>query len=140
MNKILRIFAVCIMLTSLFASHSSANYRMVTTIQKVFKTYNLPISSDQINIIRDSEGNLNITITTRSKRNTFEMVMLIGYISAGYAIKNTGSEVKQVNVIVTIPFKEDESIFTSASGEDVLKLINKEVSTAEFVSKYIKWK
>ncbi|MFQ6616608.1 MAG: hypothetical protein ACE5HZ_07585 [Fidelibacterota bacterium] len=82
-------------------------------------------------MLPDSEGNQTFFITLKSNRNNFEMVMLVGYIAAGEAMK-TGVEPEAVFVSVDVPMGEGMRLATTTTRENVKKLLSGEINTAQF--------
>ncbi|MCH8068008.1 MAG: nucleotidyltransferase family protein [Candidatus Marinimicrobia bacterium] len=70
-------------------------------------------------------------INLKSNRNNFEMVMLVGFIAAGEAMK-IGIEPDVFFVRVQIPLGEGFELLATASKEDLKRLMSGEINTAQF--------
>ena len=140
MNKIFIIF--------LFAVISSevlhANYAFYRKVTNTCKSYRIEVKADDMDL--NLENN-NFSINLISRRNNFEMIMLIGFASAGQAIihqrhlqetiNNYEAIVPdKVNVVVTVPVGRNNTIFSAeASSAMVQKLADGTVDTADFMRK-----
>ena len=140
MNKIFIIF--------LFAVISSevlhANYAFYRKVTNTCKSYRIEVKADDMDL--NLENN-DFSINLISRRNNFEMIMLIGFASAGEAIihqrhlqetiNNYEAIVPdKVNVVVTVPVGRNNTIFSAeASSAMVQKLADGTVDTADFMRK-----
>ena len=140
MNKIFIIF--------LFAVISSevlhANYAFYRKVTNTCKSYRIEVKADDMDL--NLENN-DFSINLISSRNNFEMIMLIGFASAGQAIihqrhlqetiNNYEAIVPdKVNVVVTVPVGRNNTIFSAeASSAMVQKLADGTVDTADFMRK-----
>ncbi len=118
----------------LFVSTVFANPKYFQQIKKVAKAYRVEASIDKMKIVPDSNGNETFHITLSSNRNNFEMVMLVGYIAAGQAMKS-GFDPTAFFVTVDVPLGEGFRLVTTASKDDLKKLLSGEINTAQFVRK-----
>lgn len=140
MNKIFIIF--------LFAVISSevlhANYAFYRKVTNTCKSYRIEVKADDMDL--NLENN-DFSINLISRRNNFEMIMLIGFASAGQAIihqKHLQETINnyeaivpdKVNVVVTVPVGRNNTIFSAeASSAMVQKLADGTVDTADFMRK-----
>ena len=140
MNKIFIIF--------LFAVISSevlhANYAFFRKVTNTCKSYRIEVSSNEMLLSTD---NKNFAINLTSRRNNFEMIMLIGFAAAGKAIihqkhlQGTISNYNpvipdQVNVVVTVPMGRDNTIFSAeANAILVQELADGSLDSADFMRK-----
>ena len=140
MNKIFIIF--------LFAVISSevlhANYAFYRKVTNTCKSYRIEVKADDMDL--NLENN-DFSINLISRRNNFEMIMLIGFASAGQAIihqrhlqetiNNYEAIVPdKVNVVVTVPVGRNNTIFSAeASSAMVQKLADGTVDSADFMRK-----
>ena len=140
MNKVFIIF--------LFAVISSevlhANYAFYRKVTNTCKSYRIEVKADDMDL--NLENN-DFSINLISRRNNFEMIMLIGFASAGQAIihqrhlqetiNNYEAIVPdKVNVVVTVPVGRNNTIFSAeASSAMVQKLADGTVDTADFMRK-----
>ena len=140
MNKVFIIF--------LFAVISSevlhANYAFYRKVTNTCKSYRIEVKADDMDL--NLENN-DFSINLISRRNNFEMIMLIGFASAGQAIihqrhlqetiNNYEAIVPdKVNVVVTVPVGRNNTIFSAeASSAMVQKLADGTLDTADFMRK-----
>ena len=140
MNKIFIIF--------LFAVISSevlhANYAFYRKVTNTCKSYRIEVKADDMDL--NLENN-DFSINLISRRNNFEMIMLIGFASAGQAIIHQRHHQEtinnyeaivpdKVNVVVTVPVGRNNTIFSAeASSAMVQKLADGTVDTADFMRK-----
>ena len=140
MNKIFIIF--------LFAVISSevlhANYAFYRKVTNTCKSYRIEVKADDMDL--NLENN-DFSINLISRRNNFEMIMLIGFASAGQAIihqrhlqetiNNYEAIVPdKVNVVVTVPVGRNNTICSAeARSAMVQKLAAGTVDTADFMRK-----
>ena len=78
------------------------------------------------------KGKDSFYITLASNRNNFEMILLVGYIAAGQAMK-TGFEPETFFVSVDVPLGEGFRLVTSTTKEDLQQLLSGKINTAQFV-------
>jgi len=65
--------------------------------------------------------------------------MLVGFYASGIAMQKTDENIEGVNIVLNISKKDDEKIFLSAGSEDIMNLLNKKISTNQFVSSKVSW-
>ncbi|HHZ80298.1 MAG TPA: hypothetical protein EYN59_04185 [Candidatus Marinimicrobia bacterium] len=90
------------------------NEKYFSQVQKTAKAYRVETSGDKMKIVPDEKGKDSFYITLASNRNNFEMVMLVGYIAAGQAMK-TGYEPETFFVSVDVPLGEGFRLVTTAT-------------------------
>jgi hypothetical protein len=140
MNKIFIIFLFAVI--SFEFLH--ANYAFYRKVTNTCKSYRIEVKADDMDL--NLENN-DFSINLISRRNNFEMIMLIGFASAGQAIihqrhlqetiNNYEAIVPdKVNVVVTVPVGRNNTIFSAeASSAMVQKLADGTVDTADFMRK-----
>ena len=121
-----------IFLALLLATPSLANYDYFRLVQETAKIYRVEIPIDNMRLVADGKGGQAFHIDLKSNRNNFEMVMLVGYIAAGEAMKKTKVEPSSVYVTVDVPLGEGYRLMTTASMANVKKLLSEEVNMAQF--------
>ena len=121
-----------------------ANYAFYRKVTNTCKSYRIEVKADDMDL--NLENN-DFSINLISRRNNFEMIMLIGFASAGQAIihqrhlqetiNNYEAIVPdKVNVVVTVPVGRNNTIFSAeASSAMVQKLADGTVDTADFMRK-----
>ena len=119
-----------------------ANYAFYRKVTSTCKTYHVDITSDNMQLNMDSN---NFTINLTSRRNNFEMIMIIGFAAAGQAIihqKHLQGTINnynpiipaQVSVFVTVPMGRGDTIFSAeANAFLVQELADGSLDTAEFM-------
>ena len=128
-----------LLLVLLFSNATKANeFAFYNTVQKVFKTQGLHVSYDHMKFVQDG-GKRHFMLTLESRRTDIDRVMLVGFYASGIAIQRTNEKVDGVNISLTISRKDDERILISAKTKDILSLLNKKISTNEFVSSNVSW-
>ena len=139
-NKLLLVIIIAITGTEiLFANY--AFYRQVTS---TCNSYHVEVSSSEMLLSND---NKNFEINLTSRRNNFEMILLVGFAAAGKAIihqkhlQGTISNYNpvvpgRVNVIVTVPLGRNKTIF-SAEADAILvqELADGSLDSSDFMRK-----
>ena len=140
MNKIFIIFLFAVFRSEVL----HANYDFYRQVTNTCKSYRIEVKADDMDL--NLENN-DFSINLISRRNNFEMIMLIGFASAGQAIihqrhlqetiNNYEAIVPdKVNVVVTVPVGRNNTIFSAeASSAMVQKLADGTVDTADFMRK-----
>ena len=139
-NKLLLILFIAITGSEiLFANY--AFYRQVTS---TCKSYRVEVSSGEMLLSAD---NNNFAINLSSRRNNFELIMLVGFAAAGKAIihqkhlQGTISNYNpvipdQVNVVVTVPMGRDKTIFSAEADAIMVQgLADGSLDSADFMKK-----
>jgi hypothetical protein len=121
-----------------------ANYAFYRRVTSTCKSYHVEVSSGEMSLSAD---NKNFAINLISRRNNFEMIMLVGFAAAGKAIihqkhlQGTISNYNpvipgQVNVVVTVPMGRDKTIFSAeANALLVQELADGSLDSADFMRK-----
>ncbi len=127
------------LLVLLFSGIIRANdFAFFSTVQKVFKTQGLHVAYDHMKFV-DNSGKRHFLLNLESRRTDIDRVMLVGFYASGIAMQKTDENIEGVNIVLNISKKDDEKIFLSAGSEDILKLLNKKISTNQFVSSKVSW-
>ena len=128
-----------LLLVLLFSNATKANeFAFFNTVQKVVKTQGLHVSYDHMKFVQES-GKRHFMLNLQSRRTDIDRVMLVGFYASGIAIQRTNENVDGVNITLNISRKDDERILISAKTKDILSLLNKKISTNEFVSSNVSW-
>ena len=135
-----RLLNLTVLLLVLFFSITiKANeFVFFNTVQKVFKTQGLHVSYDNMKFV-EGGGKRHFILTLNSRRTDIDRVMLVGFYASGIAIQRTNERVDGVNISLNISKKDDERILISANTKDILSLLNKKISTNQFVSSNVTW-
>ncbi len=130
MKKTIQLIVVSLLISqALFA-----NQKYFNEVKKVAKSYRIETSFENMKVVKDEKGKDVFYITLSSNRNNFEMVMLVGYIAAGQAIKS-GFEPSSVFVTVDVPLGEGFRLLTTATTDDLKQLLAGKITTKIFVRK-----
>ncbi|MCH8927173.1 MAG: hypothetical protein IIB39_00470 [Candidatus Marinimicrobia bacterium] len=116
----------------------ASDYAFFSSVQKVFRTQGLHVAYDRMKFV-DNGGKRHFLLNLESRRTDIDRVMLVGFYASGIAMQKTNTNVEGVNIVLNISKKDDEKIFLSAGSEDILKLLNKKISTNQFVSSKVSW-
>lgn len=128
-----------LLLVLLFSNAIKANeFAFFNTVQKVFKTQGLHVSYDNMKFVVEGPKR-HFILTLNSRRTDIDRVMLVGFYASGIAIQRTNEKVDGVNISLNISRKDDERILISANTKDILSLLNKKISTNQFVSSNVNW-
>ena len=123
----------------LFSGVIRANdFAFFSTVQKVFRTQGLHVSYDNMKFVNDGDKR-HFLLNLESRRTDIDRVMLVGFYASGVAIRKTDYNFDAVNIMLTISKKDDERIMLAAKTEDIISLLNKKISTNEFVSSNVSW-
>ena len=122
----------------LLVSPSLANSEYFRIVQETAKIYRVEVTIDNMKLISDGQGGRTFHIDLKSNRNNFEMVMLVGYIASGEAMKHTGIEPSSIHVSIDVPLGEGYRLMTMSTSADVKRLLSEEVNMAQF-SRLVKY-
>lgn len=142
MKRIVLALVVLISIEGLWANY--AFYRKVTSTCKYYR-----ISAEQknMNITTNEKGKQNFSLILDSNRNNFEMVMIVGFLSAGQAIKHQiylaqkkeGFQPvvpKKVFITVNVPMGKETMIVSAAATEkQIMEMVEGKINSAEFMRK-----
>lgn len=98
------------------------------------------VSGEQVNMDLEGSGTGNLTfhLTLPSRRNNIEEVIMLGYLSTGYAIKRTGLKVGTINVTAVIPSADNQMISTMSDAALLARVISEEMDSHRFLGE-IEW-
>tara|TARA_B100001250_G_C19266821_1_gene557347 strand:- start:36 stop:494 length:459 start_codon:yes stop_codon:yes gene_type:complete len=121
-----------------------ANYGFYNKVANTCKHYRVPVDKKKMFLTETKDG-YHFTIELQSRRTNFEMVMLVGFISIGQAIKHqeyfakkkkSYKAISPKNTYVTVLYpsgRNVSSISAMATNEQVIKLAEGKVDTAGFM-------
>lgn len=133
-----RIFFILLIL--LIFQTARANYAFYNTVKKTCLSYRVPIQ--QTDMLLEENG---FSINLNSNRNNFEMIMMIGFVAAGQAIRhqyyleenhNDYSPVipEKISIRITVPVERNQmTIFATASSEQVYQLAEGAIESVDFI-------
>ena len=143
--NIRKIFAVSIVLL-MSTQVLFANYAFYRKVANTFKFYRIPLDEKKMSLTENADGSYQFSIElTSTKRNDFEMPMLVAFICVGQAINHQQSFAKKkpgytpvipgnTAVSVIIPLSRENTIITAkATADQVRQLTDGKIDTAGFM-------
>ena len=136
-NKRSIAFICC--LSILAMNYAFANYAFKKKIKTVCSSYRVSVDASAMDF-----GNNLFSLTLESNRNNFEMVMLVGFASAGQAVSHQNSlglsnayVPKEISVRVNVPASKGETmVFEATCSSDVaIELAAGTLDSSEFMQK-----
>jgi len=132
MKRVSLLFTL-ISISLIFTVNVSANSGYYSSVQQICNAYQISVEYDRMNLTTLADGNKEFTMSVKSARNQFDRIMLIGFYAAGKAMTYHNEPIKKVTVVVSVEYKGIENIVASASKENILKFVNGEITSSEFV-------
>ena len=143
--NIRKIFAVSIVLL-MSTQVLFANYAFYRKVANTFKFYRIPIDEKKMSLTENADGSYQFSIElTSTKRNDFEMPMLVAFISVGQAINHQKTFAKKkpgynpvipgnTTVAVYIPITRQNTVISAkATADQVSQLTDGKVDAAGFM-------
>ena len=136
-NKKSIAFICCLSILSV--NYTFANYAFKKKIKTVCSSYRVPVDASAMDF-----GNNLFSLTLESNRNNFEMVMLVGFASAGQAVSHQNSlglsnayAPKEISVRVNVPASKGETmVFEATCSSDIaIELAAGTLDSSEFMQK-----
>ena len=136
-NKRSIVFICC--LSILAMNYAFANYAFKKKIKTVCSSYRVSVDASAMDF-----GNNLFSLTLESNRNNFEMVMLVGFASAGQAVSHQNSlglsnayAPKEISVRVNVPASKGETmVFEATCSSDIaINLAAGTLDSSEFMQK-----
>lgn len=124
---------------------SYGNYAFYRQVKNTCKMYRITARDGDMAFTKNDTGGIVFDLTLASLRNNFQMVMVVGFIAAGQAIKHQQylkdkmenyRPVLPVEVVVTVNIRAGRNptvISARASRELILKLTNGAINTEDFM-------
>ena len=134
-NKNLKILGTIIGIILIIPATVSADSNYFSSVQQICSAYQLSLNYDNMNLRTLADGSEELTINLESARNQFDRVMLIGFYAAGKAMVYHSKPIEKVTVVISVAYKGVENIVANASRENIMKFVNGEISSSEFVRK-----
>ena len=137
LNKKTVIFLCCLSILAL--NNTFANYAFKKKIKSVCSSYRVSVDASSMDF-----GNDLFSLTLESNRNNFEMVMLVGFASAGQAVSHQNSlglsnayVPKEISIRVNVPASKGESmVFEATCSSDIaIELASGTLDSSEFMQK-----
>ena len=143
--NIRKIFAVSIVLL-MSTQVLFANYAFYRKVANTFKFYRIPLDEKKMSLTENADGSYQFSIElTSTKRNDFEMPMLVAFISVGQAINHQKTFAKKkpgytpvipgnTAVPVYIPITRQNTVISAkATADQVSQLTDGKVDAAGFM-------
>ena len=137
LNKKTVIFLCCLSILAL--NNTFANYAFKKKIKSVCSSYRVSVDASVMDF-----GNDLFSLTLESNRNNFEMVMLVGFASAGQAVSHQNSlglsnayVPKEISIRVNVPASKGETmVFEATCSSDIaIELASGTLDSSEFMQK-----
>ena len=137
LNKKIVIFLCCLSILAL--NNTFANYAFKKKIKSVCSSYRVSVDASSMDF-----GNDLFSLTLESNRNNFEMVMLVGFASAGQAVSHQNSlglsnayVPKEISIRVNVPASKGETmVFEATCSSDIaIELASGTLDASEFMQK-----
>ncbi len=137
LNKKTVIFLCCLSILAL--NNTFANYAFKKKIKRVCSSYRVSVDASSMDF-----GNDLFSLTLESNRNNFEMVMLVGFASAGQAVSHQNSlglsnayVPKEISIRVNVPASKGETmVFEATCSSDIaIELASGTLDSSEFMQK-----
>jgi len=137
LNKKTIIFICCLSILAL--NNTFANYAFKKKIKSVCSSYRVSVDASVM-----AFGNDLFSLTLESNRNNFEMVMLVGFASAGQAVSHQNSlglsnayVPKEISIRVNVPASKGETmVFEATCSSDIaIELASGTLDASEFMQK-----
>ncbi|MEC7821151.1 MAG: hypothetical protein VX896_01870 [Candidatus Neomarinimicrobiota bacterium] len=143
--NIRKIFAVSIVLL-MSTQVLFANYAFYRKVANTFKFYRIPLDEKKMSLTENADGSYQFSIElTSTKRNDFEMPLLVAFISVGQAINHQKTFAKKkpgynpvipgnTAVTVYIPITRQNTVISAkATADQVSQLTDGKVDAAGFM-------
>ena len=136
-NKRSIAFICCLLILAM--NYAFANYAFKKKIKTVCSSYRVSVDASAMDF-----GNNLFSLTLESNRNNFEMVMLVGFASAGQAVSHQNSlglsnayVPKEISVRVNVPASKGETmVFEATCSSDIaIELAAGTLDSSEFMQK-----
>ncbi len=130
--------SVTLVLCLSFVTMARANMNFFVNVMRNLQHYR--VSGELVNMDLEGSGTGNLTfhLTLPSRRNNTEEVIMLGYLSTGYAIKRTGLKVRTIHVTAVIPSADNQMIITTADASLLARVISEEIGPHKFLGE-IEW-
>ena len=138
-HSTLRFISILAFAAVLMLNYALANYAFKKKIKSVCSSYRVSVNASAM----DFDSDL-FSLTLESNRNNFEMVMLVGFASAGQAISHQNSlglsnayVPKEITIRVNVPASKGETMVFEAncSSDDAMQLAAGTLDSSEFMQK-----
>lgn len=104
-----------------------------SSVQQICNAYQVAVDYNRMNLIDIGDGQEEFSMTMNSERNQFDRILVIGFYAAGKAMTYHREPIQKVTVIISVAYKSTENIVASATRENIVKFVDGELSTSEFI-------
>ncbi len=115
----------------LFSGIAFGDSDYCSSVQKICNAYQITVNCDRMNLTEMEGGDKEFTLSVKSTRGQFDRVMLIGFYAAGKAMNK--EPIRKVTVVISVEYKGTQNIVASATKENIIKFVNGELTSTEFV-------
>ena len=138
-RSIMKFISILACASILTFNYALANYAFKKKIKSVCSSYRVSVNASAMDLDSDK-----FSLTLESNRNNFEMVMLVGFASAGQAISHQNSlglskayVPKEIAIRVNVPSSKGETMVFEAncSSDDAIQLAAGTLDSSEFMQK-----
>jgi len=130
--------SVTLVLCLSFVTLARANMNFFVNVMRNLQHYRVSGELVSMDLEGTGTGNLTFNLTLPSRRNNTEEVIMLGYLSTGYAIKRTGLKVKTINVTAVIPSDNNRMIITTSDAALLARVMSEELDPHRFLGE-IEW-
>ncbi len=130
--------SVALLLCLSFVTMARANINFFVNVMRNLQHYKVSGELVSLDLEGSGTGNLTFHLTLPSRRNNIEEVIMLGYLSTGYAIKRTGLKVKTINVTAVIPSANNQMISTTSDAALLARVISEQIDPHRFLGE-IEW-
>ncbi len=137
--SILKCITVLAVSFTISLNFAFANYAFKKKVKSVCSSYRVSVNASAMDF--DSEL---FSLTLESNRNNFEMVMLVGFASAGQAVSHQNRlglsnayVPKEISIRVNVPASKGETMVFEAKcfSDDAIQLAEGTLDSSEFMQK-----
>jgi hypothetical protein len=104
-----------------------------SSVQQICNAYQVAVDFDRMNLTDVGDGKEEFSMTMKSERNQFDRILIIGFYAVGKAMTYHQEPIRKVTVVISVAYKSTENIVASATSENIIKFVNGELSTPEFI-------
>ncbi len=117
---------------------ASANINFFVDVMRNLQHYKVSGELVNLDLEEVGTGELTFHLTLPSRRNNFEEVIMLGYLSTGYALRRTGLNITTVNVTAIIPSADNQMITATAETAQLERVIAEEIDPHTFLAQ-LEW-
>jgi len=122
-----------ITVSMLFSGIAFGDSDYYASVQKICNAYQITVDYGRMSLMDLEAGDKEFTLSVKSTRSQFDRVMLIGFYAAGKAMNYHKVPIRKVTVVISVEYKGAQNIVASATRENIMKFVNGELTSTEFV-------